>query len=321
MKIYYGIKDNYTDVTEIVYNKCIKDNYISITGDDQKRNELFTDVIPNVRKHILIVGDKTLKYDLYEEIYIPLPDESSKEEAQTEPDIIILIIDANSDNYNRMRYIWRKYMNTNNKIKSYFIKAEEDERNFISLDTIYWKGKETFENIIFKTIYAMKKILSEYPNVKYIFRTNLSSFVDFELLLKYIDTAPRTKMYGGVIGHYNSHDKPEWSNKFVSGSGMLLSMDVVKCIIETFEKPDFKIDHPIDDVIIGKALEDKIKITHINRHDEFIESNIFSIANDKYTSKCIESAKKSGTYHYRCRHVEESFTVFIQAILYNKIYL
>ena len=238
-----------------------------------------------------------------------------------EVDIILLIIDANSDNYDKMRQIWRKYMNTNNKIKSYFIKAEESEKNFISPDTIYWKGKETFENIIFKTIYAMKKILSEYPNVKYIFRTNLSSFVDFELLLKYIDTAPRTKMYGGVIGHYNSHDKPEWSNKFVSGSGMLLSMDVVKCIIETFEHPDFKINHPLDDVIIGRALKNKIECTYINRHDKFIESNISSILNDDYILKCIESAKKSGTYHYRCKNNDDKNTPVILSILYNKIYL
>ena len=39
----YGLLNNNIDITDIVYNKCLKNNQIYITGNDTERNNLFSD--------------------------------------------------------------------------------------------------------------------------------------------------------------------------------------------------------------------------------------------------------------------------------------
>ena len=57
MKIYYGVEDNYKDITKkVVFCNRDKENksYI-IPSNDVKRSELFGDHIYGVMKHILII--------------------------------------------------------------------------------------------------------------------------------------------------------------------------------------------------------------------------------------------------------------------------
>lgn len=55
MKFYYGIKDNYTDITSIVYNNFIKENIVNIPTGDLLRASYFIDHLVQIRKHIKVI--------------------------------------------------------------------------------------------------------------------------------------------------------------------------------------------------------------------------------------------------------------------------
>jgi FkbM family methyltransferase len=71
MKIYYGIKNNYIDVTSICMEKMRNGNIITIPENDCTRATYFTDPLINVHKFIIIDnnGDIT-EYDEYKKITI-----------------------------------------------------------------------------------------------------------------------------------------------------------------------------------------------------------------------------------------------------------
>jgi hypothetical protein len=54
MKIFYGIQNNYIDVTEICLSKLIKNNIITIPSNDHNREKYFTDPLPGILKKIFI---------------------------------------------------------------------------------------------------------------------------------------------------------------------------------------------------------------------------------------------------------------------------
>lgn len=64
MKIYYGIQDNYTDITQLVFEKCFDGKSIIIPKNDVSRSQLFGDPLRKVLKHIninnTIYNDKKL---------------------------------------------------------------------------------------------------------------------------------------------------------------------------------------------------------------------------------------------------------------------
>lgn len=69
MEFLYGIENQYINITQLVHEKCINGNIIYIPSGDYNRTQLFTDVLPNVIKHICING---IIYDNETDITIPL---------------------------------------------------------------------------------------------------------------------------------------------------------------------------------------------------------------------------------------------------------
>jgi FkbM family methyltransferase len=55
MKFLYGIKNNYNDVTSIVYDNFIKDDIVIIPTGDLLRASYFTDHLVQVKKHIKVI--------------------------------------------------------------------------------------------------------------------------------------------------------------------------------------------------------------------------------------------------------------------------
>ena len=76
MKIYYGIKDNYSDVTYIAKIKLLKNGILKIPCNDVKRAEILGDPIFGIVKNIKI-GDVIYKHD--EEIILNLDEEVTNE--------------------------------------------------------------------------------------------------------------------------------------------------------------------------------------------------------------------------------------------------
>lgn len=117
----------------------------------------------------------------------------------------------------------------------------------------------------------------------YIFRTNVSSYIDLEALRFFLKDKPRDNFYAGAIGNLHGVS-------FASGSGYFLSRDLV---IKTLENRSFWNHNFIDDVSLGKLLTVNldIAIKPVGRID--IDST------DLVFNKITENARKS--FHYRCK--------------------
>jgi FkbM family methyltransferase len=73
MKIFYGIKNEIIDVSDICFTKLIKNNIIKIPSGDHNRAALFTDPLVGIVKSIFIEHDNNfMQYDLTNEITINL---------------------------------------------------------------------------------------------------------------------------------------------------------------------------------------------------------------------------------------------------------
>ena len=219
--------------------------------------------------------------------------------------IILIIASDHIDNYVKMQQIWKLYMNTHPHIKSFFIKENNqltvpllvDEDN----DTIYVKCEASLApGVLIKTIKSFEYIYENY-NFKYIYRTNLSSFLDLHKL--YTFSQSHSFQYGGIIGTHTNI-------KFASGSGFFVSKDCVNYLIN-----NKNIDYYtyLDDVELGKTLSQVYQITFVNRTG-FTDFDTKQIKD----SDIIESS----TFHFRCKNeMDWSKTVYNLQKMYELIYL
>lgn len=72
MKIYYGIENNYIDVTDICLSRLMKNNIITIPSDDSNRANFFTDPLLGILKKIFIDNNGFTEYDAFTSIKINL---------------------------------------------------------------------------------------------------------------------------------------------------------------------------------------------------------------------------------------------------------
>lgn len=155
--------------------------------------------------------------------------------------------------------------------------------------TIYVKGDETYiPGILNKTVEAIRAIGLEYD---FVWRTNLSSVLDFDGLLRYCrgQTSQnlRCVFYAGYTGLADvATNKDIDSNiRFASGSGFLLSREAVQYLIdnEGMLRRDL-----IDDVAIGALLEPRFGIVHLDR------------CRIKTGEENVASVVSCGVFHFRC---------------------
>jgi len=172
--------------------------------------------------------------------------------------------------------------------------------------TIYVKGEETYiPGILNKTVEAIRAIGLEYD---FVWRTNLSSVLDFDGLLRYcrcLNPLPlggpvaslkdgpvasqnlRCVFYAGYTGLADvATNKDIDSNiRFASGSGFLLSREAVQYLIENeaLLRRDL-----IDDVAIGALLEPRFGIVHLDR------------CRIKTGEENVASVVSCGVFHFRC---------------------
>ena len=170
--------------------------------------------------------------------------------------------------------------------------------------TIYVKGDETFiPGILNKTVEAIRAIGLDYD---FVWRTNLSSVLDFDGLLRYcrglnpLSGSPVASLkvgpsegglkkvfYAGYTGLADvATNKDIDSNiRFASGSGFLLSREAVQYLIdnEAMLRRDL-----IDDVAIGALLEPRFGIVHLDR------------CRIKTGEENVSHVVSQGVFHFRC---------------------
>jgi len=217
--------------------------------------------------------------------------------------IIVLILANDSGIYLECQKLWRSYMNAHPNIKSYFIKFNPNLKTNILIDndTIFIKGSESIvPGCLNKTIESMKYLLNE--DFNFIFRTNMSSVVDFNKLynlLKYYD-----KDYSGVIGNYNNNIR------FASGAGILLSKHMCNFLVNNCRILNYDL---IDDVSIGElAQNNNITIYPLTRFEAY---------NYEIDISQINEEKIQDYYHFRCKsNINTSNTIILMDKIINMIY-
>jgi len=123
----------------------------------------------------------------------------------------------------------------------------------------------------------------------FIWRTNLSSVLDFAGLQRYIGTINLSGVYGGYIGLNNGS-----STFFASGAGFLMSRDVAEYLVENKQFLRWDL---IDDVAIGALLEPKFGIVPIDRC--WVQTG----------SEDISALVANGIFHFRCESYQHLRTV------------
>ena len=166
--------------------------------------------------------------------------------------------------------------------------------------TLFIRGDECLiPGILHKTVEALSYFLRErssliIPPYNFVWRTNLSSVLDFEGLRRYLGTISSTGFYGGYVGK-TVGEKDIW---FASGAGFLMSRDVAEYLVSNRDSLRWDL---IDDVAIGALLEPRYGIVPIERC--WIQSG-------------EEVVGGNGVFHYRCESYQHLRTVeFMQYVV------
>lgn len=162
--------------------------------------------------------------------------------------IVILVLSSDIEPYltltNTIKNTWGDNKNEDIKIIYYYHKNDIECDYFDDkTSSLYIKGDETLSNIGYKTIKCFDYVIKNYI-FDFIFRTNSSSYVNINELLKFVNDKPRENYCSAPIGIYNNI-------RFPSGCGYLLSCDIVNKIV----KNSLLWNHYlIDDVALGCLL-------------------------------------------------------------------
>jgi hypothetical protein len=202
---------------------------------------------------------------------------TSSDLPEVKPKFVILIIGKDNANYNFLRkimeYSWVKkdtriyYVYGNgslgkgkrrveglHKFNNFKLSGNANiyEISRVINNDIVVDSVQGWDEILPNTISAMQYL---YKNVDFDFlvRTNQSTYWNLTKLEKLLTTLPTRKLYAG-------HNMFVNDMHFVSGSGIILSRDLVDQIIESQDQIDSEL---IDDVSIGRFME-SIKVQPIS---------------------------------------------------------
>jgi len=189
--------------------------------------------------------------------------------------------DSNSNSY---RKAWNQYLNKKKPEVS------------VTKDTLTVDLPEAYSLIGLKTCAVFGYVLNHY-DFDFLYRTNISSYIDLVKLESFVDTLhAQREFYGGVIGHLNEFE-------FASGSGYLISRESLSRVVENFSKWNhFEIDDVALGIIMSKVLMTEPK--PIKRKD-FISASF--------------AAVDESTFHYRCKAKDPQETIAIMKALHEKI--
>lgn len=149
-----------------------------------------------------------------------------------------------SSGYDQFEALWRKYMKSNSHIDCFFYRGNPDMEKEAELvdDTIYVKIGDTLDTVYEKLMLTLKFLEPNLDKYDFVFRTNLSSYIDFDKYVHFCMLLPQANVCAAVIGHHEGI-------AFPSGAGFTMSTDLVKRLIQE-NPPPFH----LDDVTIGKAI-------------------------------------------------------------------
>lgn len=213
---------------------------------------------------------------------------------------VLMLVLASDDMpiYRDLQVLWRNYMKSNRQIDCYFYKGDPnlDVDAKLDGDTLWIRIEDQYSNIYEKTLRAFDFFAEKFEQYSFIYRTNLSSFIDLDTYMRYCSTIPRSRFVSGVIGNYQDFTFP-------SGCGFTMTPDLVVELIK--EKPQLLMN---DDVTIGKWLCTKhIPIHPVGRVD---------FTND--TTSLLELLPINNIFHYRVKNSDRKLDIVIYSKLLKK---
>lgn len=133
---------------------------------------------------------------------------------------IILVLASESELYNELKEIYKKYKDLEPSIKVYFVYSGQVSFVPEDCDLVYSDLKETVlqPHPAKKVVRALEHI-NKVHNYDYLIRTNLSTFWVFDRLLKRLNTLPTSNVLTGRPGFVRP--------LYVVGSDMVVSKDLV----------------------------------------------------------------------------------------------
>lgn len=181
-----------------------------------------------------------------------------------------------------------------------------DSSNIYNDDkNIYLNTSDIIQNVALKTLLAFKYVVDNNFNFTHIYRTNSSSYLNLELLNKYIKDAPNTNFLAGPSGYDHN-----FKVKFVSGSGFVISKDLVQLLINNLEKINIR---TLDDVSISEFLVSKNNIPIVD-----------VIRMDAYNYEMLNTINKTNinnAFHFRVKseNGDRSFDINAMKYIHNLI--
>jgi len=174
--------------------------------------------------------------------------------------ILNLVLFSNDEYFSSMKELTSIYYKSFTSVKTLYYKYTPSiEKDFlIEDDVLHIKGNESrIPGILLKTLKAFQYVVNTKEEFDYVIRTNISTVVNFDLLIKHISIYSPI-YYDGILCQlkyitkdsgidYKYKDMP-----YISGLGILLSYDALKFVAYN----DHLIDkNVIDDVAIGIMFE------------------------------------------------------------------
>jgi hypothetical protein len=158
--------------------------------------------------------------------------------------VLILVVSADIEPYisltKAIKETWASYSLPEIDIYFYYGKTDKiitDERD------IFFDIHESLHNMGYKILEMFEYIKD--IDYDYIFKTNSSSYVNQEKLLEFLKDKPKNNFCCGMVGIYEDR------SKFVSGSGIFLSKDIVELVLKNKNNWNHYI---IEDVALSKLL-------------------------------------------------------------------
>jgi hypothetical protein len=187
-------------------------------------------------------------------------------------------------------------------------------------DTIELTTSDSLNGTAIKMKEAFRFVLNNYPDVKYIYRTNLSSFLEVNGFKNFmLNRTSHELAYCGIIGRTTTvkeffylksrlltylfnYVKVGKKIEFASGSGFFISINNVQKYL------GFDVDNQyIDDVYLGKILSLKLDSKKMPIRFDISDDNSHKISSVQYE----DYLNKNYLFHYRCKTKERAFDQYV----------
>ena len=240
---------------------------------------------------------------------------------------ICLIIASHSLVYDKMAELWRKYMNTNPNIKSYFLYCDPNIEAdiFITDNKIIYKHEENFSPGILLKTFAGIHVANTYFSYDFIIRSNISSVFHLDRLIHFLKKRPTSnfvytppcyftfaaydknrndsnelKIYIKNTVPPENYDKQFYFHginyKSIHGSGYIFSKDIGEQLLKNIEET------PIHEELL-KTIDDRaitILINMFHKYDDILYTDKY--INASFKTNDVKKLEDPNIFHFINQH-------------------